>query len=82
MKFVIPCGDWNGHIGNMTAAGIHGGFGFGERNENGEKVLDFSVANNFVIGNIFFQKRESCLVTYHSAPCKTQIDFYSFPKNT
>ena len=37
-------------------ADIHGGFGFGERNEDGERVLDFSVANNLVIGNTFFTK--------------------------
>ena len=33
-EIVIPCGDWNRRVGNMAAgyAGIHGGFGFGERN--------------------------------------------------
>ena len=55
-EIVIPCGDWNGHVGKTAAgyADIHGDFGFGERNEDGERVLDFSVANNLVIGNTFF----------------------------
>ena len=55
-EIVILCGDWNGHVGNLSARyeGVHGGFGFGERNDAGERVLDFSVANNLVIGNTSF----------------------------
>ena len=56
-------------------AGIHGGFGFGECNEDGERVLDFSVANNFVIANTFFQKRECHLATYHCGPFYHRLAF-------
>ena len=38
-------------------------------------VLGFAVANDFVIGNTFFVKRDSCLITYQSGNAKTQIDF-------
>ena len=33
-EIVIPCGDWNGHIGRTSAGydGVHGGFGHSERN--------------------------------------------------
>ena len=69
-EIVIPCGDWNGHIGR-EAAGFkvaHRGYGYGERNANRDRVLDFAVANDFVIGNSFF-------IIYESGNAKTQIDF-------
>ena len=42
---------------------------------DGDRVLDFAVANDFVIGNTFFVKRDSHLITYQSGNAKTQIDF-------
>ena len=38
------------------------------------RVLEFAVANDFVIGNTFFVKRDSH-ITYQSRNAKTQIDF-------
>ena len=71
-EIVIPCGDWNGHVGREAAGyeGVHGGSGYGERNADGDRVLEFAVANDFVIGNTFFVKRDSRL-----GNAKTQIDF-------
>ena len=76
-EIVIPCGDWNGHVGREAAGyeGVHGGSGYGERNADGDRVLEFAVANDFVIGNTFFVKRDSHLITYQSGNAKTQIDF-------
>ena len=36
-------GDLNGHVGTTSAGfkAIHGGFGYGSRNQEGEEVLDF-----------------------------------------
>ena len=75
-EIVIPCGDWNGHVGREAAGyeGVHGGSGYGERNADGDRVLEFAVANDSVIGNTFFVKRDSHLITYQSANAKTQID--------
>ena len=53
----------------------HGGSGYGERNADGDRVLEFAVANDFVIGNTFFIKRDCHLITYQSGNAKTQIDF-------
>ena len=41
-EIVIPCGDWNGHVGREAAGyeGVHGGSGYGERNADGDRVLD------------------------------------------
>ena len=76
-EIVIPCGDWNGHVGREAAGyeGVHGGSGYGEPNADGDRVLEFAVANDFVIGNTFFVKRDSHLITYQSGNAKTQIDF-------
>ena len=74
---VIFLGDWNGHVG--TAADgfelVHGGRGFGKRNPEGERVLDFALANDLVVGNTLFIKRESHLVTFSSGGNKTQVDY-------
>ena len=76
-EIVIPCGDWNGHVGREAAGyeGVHGGSGYGDCNADGDRVLEFAVANDFVIGNTFFVKRDSHLITYQSGNAKTQIDF-------
>ena len=74
-EIAIPCGDWKGYVGRKAAEyeSVHGGYGYGERNSEGDRVLDFAVANDFVIGNTFFDKRD--LITYQSGNVKTQMDF-------
>ena len=82
-EVLIPLGDWNGHVG---AAGcgfeeVHGSRGFGVRNTEGERVLEFAVANDLVVGNTRFIKRESHLVTYNSGNHRTQIDYILYRKS-
>ncbi|XP_019229619.1 PREDICTED: craniofacial development protein 2-like [Nicotiana attenuata] len=51
-------GDFNGHIG-ASAGGyddVHGGYGFGDRNEGGNSLLDFAKAFDLVIANSSFPK--------------------------
>ncbi|XP_009587996.2 uncharacterized protein [Nicotiana tomentosiformis] len=70
-------GDFNGLIGS-TASGygeVHGGFGFGERNEGGTSLLDFAKAFGFVIANSSFSKRDEHLVTFQNVVATTQIDY-------
>ena len=76
-ELVFPCGDWNGHIGQNAIGfeGIHGGCSYGKRNAEGLRLLDFATANDFVIGNSFFTKRESHLVTYESGGNKSVVDY-------
>jgi len=61
-------GDLNGHVGTTRAGfeGIHGGFGYGSRNQEGEEVLEFAVTFDLMIANNFFRKRQSHLVTFSS----------------
>ncbi|KAM1087697.1 hypothetical protein ACFX2B_013050 [Malus domestica] len=70
-------GDLNGHVGRETGnyGGFHGGHGFGERNEDGEAILDFAMAYDLFLANTFFKKREEHVITYKSGSSKTQIDF-------
>ena len=39
--------------------GIHGGFRFGKRNIDGERILEFAVAKNLVKGNSEFVKKDN-----------------------
>ncbi|KAF3670554.1 hypothetical protein FXO37_08496 [Capsicum annuum] len=54
---------------------VHGGFGFGERNEEGATLLDFARTFGLVVVNSGFPKKEDHLITFRSAIAKTQIDF-------
>lgn len=74
---VIVGGDLNGHVGMSRdeIERIHGGWGVGERNEEGERVVGFAMAFDLAIGNTFFEKRASQLVTYRSGGRESQIDF-------
>ena len=38
--------------------GVHGGIRFGERNVEGEMILEFADALNFVVTNTWFKKNE------------------------
>ena len=72
---LIISGDWNGHIGPHSTAfeDVHGGQAFGKRNHEGERLLEFAVANELVVGNSWFKKKFEHLVTYQSGDCKTQM---------
>ena len=54
---------------------MHRRYGYGERNADGDRVLDFPVTNDFVIENSFFDKRDSHLINFKSGNAKTQIVF-------
>ena len=74
---LIVCGDWNGHVGSQSTGfeEVHGGQAIGKRNTEGERILEFVFANEFVVRNAWFKKKPKHLVTYHSGVAATQIDF-------
>ena len=79
-ELVIVTGDLNGHVGNTADMkvgyeGVHGGFGYGNRNSEGERILEFCDATNMVVANTLFKKRDSRLVTYQSGNSSSQIDY-------
>ena len=73
---IIVAGDLNGHVGAAKDGyACHGGFGYGSRNADGERVLDYADMHDLVILNTKFRKRDSHLITFYSGSSKTQIDF-------
>ncbi|GKD07413.1 craniofacial development protein 2-like protein [Tanacetum coccineum] len=74
---LIIAGDLNGHIGAEADgfSSVHGGFGYGVRNEEGRTILEFAAAHDLVFVNSFFKKRDAHLITYHSGDHDTQIDY-------
>ena len=73
---VIVAGDFNGHVGSskQEAESVHGGFGAGEKNADGTRILDFALAYNLRIANTWFKKPMSQLITNCSGPAKTQVE--------
>jgi len=67
----------NGHIGSSNAGydGTHGGFGYGSRNTDGSRTLEFADGLNLVICNTLFTKQEAKLVTYVAGPVKSTVDY-------
>jgi hypothetical protein len=55
--------------------GVHGGFGYGSRNQEGEGILNFALAYDLFVTNTLFRKRVSHLVTFSSGQHCSQIDF-------
>ena len=84
-EILFPCGDWNGHVGKIAASyrEVHGGFGFGKPDPDvdGERIMEYALAHELVLGNTCFKKRDSHLITYRSGPGKTQIDFILFRRS-
>ena len=74
---VAFAGDMNGHIGssNVGYDGTHGGFGYGSRNDDGSRILEFADGLNLVICNTSFTKQEAKLVTYVAGPLKSTVDY-------
>jgi len=71
-EMVVLAGDMNAHVqsSNVGYDGMHGGFGYGDRNAVGSRILEFAAGLNLVICNTLFMKQESQLVTYAAGPVK------------
>ena len=73
---VVLGADLNGHVGRERGVleRVHGGWGVGEKNEEGERILDLALSFDLAICNTFF-KKNSKYVTYKSGGRESQIDF-------
>ena len=76
-------GDFNGHIGRRGDGyeSVHGGFGYGERNNGGVSFLDFAVSYELVIVNSYFKKKDEHLITFKSGSTRTKIDYFLMRSN-
>ena len=68
---VVLAGDMNGHvrISNAGYDGMHGGSGYGDRNADGSRILEYA-DDPLPLCNTLFVKQESQLVTYAAGPVK------------
>ncbi|GKB80695.1 retrovirus-related pol polyprotein LINE-1 [Tanacetum coccineum] len=69
--------DLNGYIGATADGyvGVHRGFGYGVRNEEGRTIFKFATAHDLVVANSFFKKSDAHLITFQSGGHNTQIDY-------
>jgi len=76
-EMVVLAGDMNGYVesSNVGYDGMHGGFGYGDRNADGSRIIEFADGLNLVICNTLFMKQESQLVTYAAGPVKSTVDY-------
>ena len=76
-EVVMIGGDFNGHVGRNADGyeGVHGGHGFGTRNREGERLLEFADGADLIVCNTHFQKADSKLITYSSGGYSTTVDY-------
>ena len=54
---------------------MHGGWGFGQRNEESERFLEAAQSVDLFIANTGFKKREQHRVTYVCVGRQTKLDY-------
>ncbi|KAK3884459.1 hypothetical protein Pcinc_011294 [Petrolisthes cinctipes] len=69
------------HLQRGVLSRIHGGWGVGGRNEEGEGILDFCLASDMAITNTFFKRTPDQYITYKSGIRETQVDFLLCRRN-
>ena len=73
---VIIGGDLNGHVGrDGRESTSRGNIGLGERNEEGDRVVEFANTFDLVIANTWFTKTRNQLITFKSGNSESQIDY-------
>ena len=74
---LVVCGDMNAHVGAGKDGfeDVHGGYGFGVRNTEGEMLLEFADAMDLTVANTWFKKEDRKLATFESGGCKTMVDY-------
>ena len=74
---IVVGADLNGHVGKNPGVfqRVRGGEGYGQRNREGEKILESIESLDLALVNTFFNKNEEHLITYKSGGNSSQIDF-------
>jgi hypothetical protein len=69
--------DMNGHVGEKADGfeSVHGSNGCGERNVQGEILLEFADAMELAVLNTWFKKDVKKRVTYESGGSKSQVSY-------
>lgn len=74
-NFFYLLGDWNSKIGKYSEndSDVMGKFGIGDRNERGQRLIDFARSSQLFISNTMFKKRRK--VTWELGRAHNEIDF-------
>ena len=74
---LIVMGDLNGKVGEAKEEDIVGPFGLGQRNENGQSIVECCRRHNLMVANTWFETKKSTRHTWTSpdGATKNQIDF-------
>ena len=74
---LIICGDFNAKIGKEREEKIVGPYGLGERNNSGDKLVEFCRRNDLFVTNTWFEQKETARHTWVSPGdrCRNQIDY-------
>jgi len=66
-----------GHVGTNVDGydGVHGGYGFGERNADGERILEFGDVMELIVTNTCFKRQKYKLAIYVSCDTASAIDY-------
>jgi exonuclease III len=74
---LIVMGDFNSRVGANREDDIVGHYGLGQRNGNGQCVVDCCRQHNLMVANTWFQSKDNAKVTWISPDNKTcnQIDY-------
>ena len=81
---VIVRGDLNGHIGRSREGieRIHGGWGMGDRNDEGEGIVETAMAFDLAIVNTFFREESEPVCNIHqwrNGKSDRLLDVYEMP---
>ena len=76
-ELIVVGGDLNGHVGTNVDGydGVHSGYGFGERNADGERMLEFCDAMELIVTNTCFKRQKNKLATYVSGGTMSATDY-------
>lgn len=81
---LIVMGDMNSKVGadNTQFEAVMGKHGLGERNENGEYLIEFCLQNNLIIGGTFFPHKSIHKATWYSPDgvTRNQIDHFAIAR--
>ena len=75
-------GDFNAKIGKGKQGEVVVPHGLGERNERGERLVEFCICNNLIVCNSWFEQKENSKHTWLASDGKTknQIDYIMINK--
>ena len=74
---LLILGDFNAKVGDTEVPGLVGKFGLGEKNDSGQRLIDFCAANELVVTNTTFKQHKRRLYTWTSpnGVYRNQIDY-------